>query len=767
MESAFLSKTQYQTPLLSVLAELGGTEGVLHLNGWLWGTFYAWMLVPLVVLAASPHLLLPAAGLVLFHLAMPNGHAIDRTWSGHPHHLAPAVAVLTVAAAEGGGRILRWLRHPRLGRAGTPLVLLAMLGLVALTASRFSAHAIDQNLRVSWTPKNPAWIHPAWALAEQLPDDAIPAVPRDLAPMVSDRRVAYTYDGSLDDKATDEGLTAATHALIDTRQAERSVGWWVRGMPGAKLLGHDGPYQLWTWDADVEEDPRWAEMQGRRIRKEQPYLHPYKRRRDIRGGPLRVARHARRRASRASRCRRGGRAPPIRRPGRPPQPSRGALLRRQVERQDDVVDPGAIGQLDEAPAAPLLHEAHGPVGPRACCRRGHRARPGGWARGAPCRGGGGARRPSPGARPGPAAQALALGRGVHPQRQHRAMGQQRGAEASDAPFRDELAARVLRDEAEPPPGEHLDPGPHARLGRLPILGQLLEGLDHPPAVLDERPLQLGGVQRVPDADGSQVEGGCACMDPASGRPTLTPARYPPSRRPCGRGPWSVMSWFERQARGRDPGEVSSEHARYIRAAGVDRALAELSGPFGVRRYLVRFAARGARVRVSSIDAVPLAWGGGPPASDPRGTLRAQLEKALSRLHANMASGPAWARGAAGVVRDAKGQIDIRLVFDEDADQAALDDLRAPRPGHPLEAPETLHLLAQWAPAIADLHARSARAGDDWSGWDVKDDRVLLLHYGGGPGGDAPPSRTERHDCRTLATYSPRSGATWRRRAALR
>lgn len=223
-----------------------------------------------------------------------------------------------------------------------------------------------------------------------------------------------------------------------------------------------------------------------------------------------------------------------------------------------------------------------------------------------------------------------------------------------------------------------------------------------------------------------------------------------------------MSWFERQARGRDPGEVSSEHARYIRAAGVDRALAELSGPFGVRRYLVRFAARGARVRVSSIDAVPLAWGGGPPASDPRGTLRAQLEKALSRLHANMASGPAWARGAAGVVRDAKGQIDIRLVFDEDADQAALDDLRAPRPGHPLEAPETLHLLAQWAPAIADLHARSARAGDDWSGWDVKDDQVLLLHYGGGPGGDAPPSRTERHDCRTLATYSPRSGDfTWR------
>lgn len=329
VESAFpSSETQYQTPLLSVLAELGGTEGVLHLDGWpFWGTFYAWMLVPLVVLAAfAPHLLLPAAGLVLFHLAMPNGHAIDRTWSGHSHHLAPAVAVLTVAAAEGGGRILRWLRHPRLGRAGTPLVLLAMLGLVALTASRFSAHALDQNLRVSWTPKNPAWIHPAWALAEQLPDDAIPAVPRDLAPMVSDRRVAYTYDGSLDDKATDEGLTAATHALIDTRQAERSIGWWVRGMPGAKLLGHDGPYQLWTWDADVEEDPRWAEMQGRRIRKEQPYLHPYKRRRDIPG----VARFESPDTPADAHIPRiplpswWPRPDPIRRPGLAPQPSRGS-----------------------------------------------------------------------------------------------------------------------------------------------------------------------------------------------------------------------------------------------------------------------------------------------------------------------------------------------------------------------------------------------------------------------------------------------------------
>ena len=201
-------------------------------------------------------------------------------------------------------------------------------------------------------------------------------------------------------------------------------------MPGAKLLGHDGPYQLWTWDADVEEDPRWEEMQGRRIRKEQPYLHPYKRRRDIPG----VARFESPDTPADAHIPRiplpswWPRPDPIRRPGLAPQPSRGSAPRRQVERQDDVVDPGAIGQLDEASAAPLLHEAHGPVeaeGPRVV-RADIELDPED-GRGAPRAGVvGGRRRPRPAARQGPCGPAWPWPQGA-PQRQHRAMGQQRGA----------------------------------------------------------------------------------------------------------------------------------------------------------------------------------------------------------------------------------------------------------------------------------------------------------------------------------------------------
>jgi hypothetical protein len=156
----------------------------------------------------------------------------------------------------------------------------AVLGLVG---ARFQAHAIDQNHRVTLLPQNPAWVHPGWALVEMIPDDGVPAVPRDLSPMVSNRRVAYTYDGSLDSKARDAGLAAATHMVVDGRQAEGAILWWVQGMPGATKLAEDTPYSLWTWDPDAAEDPRWETMRDRRIRKEQPWIGDHRRRHEIAG----------------------------------------------------------------------------------------------------------------------------------------------------------------------------------------------------------------------------------------------------------------------------------------------------------------------------------------------------------------------------------------------------------------------------------------------------------------------------------------------------
>ena len=73
-----------------------------------------------------------------------------------------------------------------------------------------------------------------------------------------------------------------------------------------------------------------------------------------------------------------------------------------------------------------------------------------------------------------------------------------------------------------------------------------------------------------------------------------------------------MGWFERQLEGRAPEDVEKEHGRYLRAAGVDRAIDALNGPYGVRRYIIRFGENEGRVRVSDIEAVPLSCGGGPP-----------------------------------------------------------------------------------------------------------------------------------------------------------
>ncbi|MEC7949601.1 MAG: DUF2079 domain-containing protein [Myxococcota bacterium] len=279
------TETAYQMPLASAVGGIGGDQGIVFLDGWPFAQrFYRDLLIPTGALGLlAPLVALPGAALTVFHMAIPGGHGIDRSWGGHCHHLAPAVPFLVLASIDGAGRALRllarapgggWVRRMLVGIAG-----LALAGWVGLGAQAYMAR---QNVRVSLVPLNPAWVHPAWDLLATLPADAVPAVPKDLAPAVADRRIAYSLDGSLGNKAPEAGLGAATHALVDTRQ--EGIEPRVARMPGVELIGADGPFRLYTWTPGAND--RTAEASRRdKPRKARPWLGPYKRRDDIPGVP--------------------------------------------------------------------------------------------------------------------------------------------------------------------------------------------------------------------------------------------------------------------------------------------------------------------------------------------------------------------------------------------------------------------------------------------------------------------------------------------------
>ena len=176
-----------------------------------------------------------------------------------------------------------------------------------------------------------------------------------------------------------------------------------------------------------------------------------------------------------------------------------------------------------------------------------------------------------------------------------------------------------------------------------------------------------------------------------------------------------MGWFDRQLSGREPEDLEDELGRFVRASGVDRALTTICGPFGVRRFVIRFEQRGDVVTLTDLETHPLPMGGGPP--DPRGAEEGiqPLEAAINRLHRNMSTSLPWTRGAVAVIRDALDQLEIMPLFDDDADDAALADLGLPEgPGHPLEGHAYRESTPRQLDGLGDNRRRSdpcSRAGD--------------------------------------------------------
>lgn len=175
-----------------------------------------------------------------------------------------------------------------------------------------------------------------------------------------------------------------------------------------------------------------------------------------------------------------------------------------------------------------------------------------------------------------------------------------------------------------------------------------------------------------------------------------------------------MPWFDRAVAGTDPKLAYRELAGVVERAGLVAALDAASGPFGLRRFVVRFELKSGRARVTRVDTERLPAGGGPPtALEARA---AAIESALTEVHRALSARHPFTRGAAAFLRGADGVPELSLRLDDDADRLRLADL-GPPPGesHPCEHPAYLAALGDWAARMEPLRASwQVHRGGGWS-----------------------------------------------------
>ena len=145
----------------------------IFMEGWVYGLrFYSLVFVPLGVLAVlAPMVAAPAVALVLLHMTVPDGHGVDRSWSGHSHHMAPALAFALAGVIIGGGRLMRWLSDVRLKWLRFVLPAAIMAGTIGYGGWWWGQWSEYYNLRTGWTMQKPEWEHPGWRLMAQLPEE--------------------------------------------------------------------------------------------------------------------------------------------------------------------------------------------------------------------------------------------------------------------------------------------------------------------------------------------------------------------------------------------------------------------------------------------------------------------------------------------------------------------------------------------------------------------------------------------------------------------
>ena len=267
----------HDMPLENALKSLGHNQ--IFLEGWLYKTrFYALIWIPLGSLAfLSPIIAAPAIGVILLHMTVPEGHGVDRSWSGHCHHMAPAVAFAITGTTVGAARLLRFLLNRNAGHW-----LATIVSCVAMTWMIFWWQNWSEyyNLKISTWPQQPEWTHPAWKLARTLTPNDIPIVSKNTALVASHFSKSYTFDESLYQKEPRRGAAAGTHLIVSENR--RDVLQWIGKIHGTNLLDEIDGFQLY----EIESGTRDITVGNRpKFKKPPPYTGPYLKGQDIPGVP--------------------------------------------------------------------------------------------------------------------------------------------------------------------------------------------------------------------------------------------------------------------------------------------------------------------------------------------------------------------------------------------------------------------------------------------------------------------------------------------------
>lgn len=269
----------HDMPLENAMGSLGHER--IFLEGWVYHTrFYVLVFIPLGLLCwFSPVVASIAVALCVLHMSVPDGHGVDRSWSGHCHHMAPAVAFACVSILIGASRVWRALVWVCRGYTSPANILL----LLALYWSGWwwKEWAEYYNIIQSTTVEEPVWVHPAWKLKDialQRDPNTVLVVNKNTALVASDQLRSYTLDESLSGKERKRGLAAGNCAIADLRR--KDIVARILTMDGVEEVASEEVFTLWCWSSSAVD--RFA-MQEKRFSPVESYTGSYKKGSDIPG----------------------------------------------------------------------------------------------------------------------------------------------------------------------------------------------------------------------------------------------------------------------------------------------------------------------------------------------------------------------------------------------------------------------------------------------------------------------------------------------------